>query len=175
MTAHENDILPLEEIKKIILKKKRIIKADNKDLPSFGYSKDFGIPHLEADGGYHFVVVEKGKELKRLSTKDLDEFLYWVFRYISLKMAIRYELENREANLDSRRKRFAEQRRILTLLNLDWEGKIQEEQNQILKENPYDDFSNLRVDFFVELNKNLSDELAWAKACDKFPLPKSTE
>lgn len=175
MTVHENDILPLEEIKKIIRKKQRVIKADNNDLPSFGYSKGFGIPHLESNEEYHYVVAERGTELRRSSTRNLDEFLYWVFRDISFNMSSRYELENREANLDSRRKLFEHQRKIMALLSPEWESKIQEEQNQILKKHPYDDFSSPRADYYIELKNTLAKELAWAKACEKFPLPKSTE
>src|SRR4051812_13388363 len=52
-------------------------------LPTYGRSEDFARPHIEFDGTqFHFVVVERGQELERVSSTDPLEILYHVFESV---------------------------------------------------------------------------------------------
>ncbi|EPG65063.1 hypothetical protein LEP1GSC061_2434 [Leptospira wolffii serovar Khorat str. Khorat-H2] len=62
---------------------------------------------------------------------------------------------------------------ILEKLNFNWGKKIQIELNKILSEYPFDDFAQKRGGLCNEYRKNgLSNAETWAKACEKYPLPK---
>ena len=78
-----------------------IIKAPIALLPTYEISKDFAHPHIEIDniGLYNYVIVERGHELERKTTSNLNELLYWIFRSVTFTMACDYELKNREIGL----------------------------------------------------------------------------
>src|SRR3954464_13794212 len=65
-------------------------------LPTYGHSEDFARPHIEfSDGRYHYVVVERGCELRRDSSPDANEILYCVFEGVTFSMACDYEVRHR--------------------------------------------------------------------------------
>ena len=85
-----------------------IVGASGYVLPTFGRTEDGARPHIEADAhGYHYVVVERGLELQRNTTRDLDELLYHVFKSVTFSLACNYECAHRIASQDCRRQLFA--------------------------------------------------------------------
>jgi hypothetical protein len=97
-------ILWHDQIRSCIDRLARKIGAPPQTLPTYGHSEDAGRPHIEADWkAYHFVVVERGQELERRTTRDLDELFYWVFKGVTFDMACQFELRNRIPNADFRR------------------------------------------------------------------------
>ena len=53
------------------------IGAPANRLPTFGRSEQSGRPHIEVDPvGYHYIIAERGQELERRITFDLDDLLY---------------------------------------------------------------------------------------------------
>src|SRR5262249_40027067 len=113
--------------------------ADSK-LPTFGYSLDWGTPHIEVDrAGYHYVVVDHGKELKRVSTTELDELLYNAFASITFDLASTYELHHRLPGNDSRRLLFQHQVELMTRLNPEWARRVAKHHNDVLRMFPFKD------------------------------------
>lgn len=100
----------------------------------------FGDPHIEInESGYHYVIWERGNELHRSSTTDLDELLYLIMKDITFEMASAYELENRIPNQDSRRLLFETQLKNMKKVNIEFYNRLENEIIQILSIYPYDD------------------------------------
>lgn len=99
----------------------------------------WGAPHIEVDGRYHFVVCERGLELERRSTSDLDELLYWVFGSATFSMAVDFEVAHRRDHEDARRQVFDRQRELLIKLNPDWAIRRDREVAEILANHPFND------------------------------------
>lgn len=164
-------LIDLKEIKKEVDSLAQIIKVPDEHLPTYDYSKDFGYPHVEVDKkGYHYVVVERGEELERKSTNDLKELLYWIFDHATFSMAIKYELDNRIEDKDSRRISFKKQEELLAILNPSWCDRKKLEHKEILKKHPFDDLAGLRASYCRELReKGFSEEEIDKMAYDKYP------
>lgn len=147
------------------------------DLPTYGSSRDFGYPHIEVDeNGYHFVVIERGREIERQTTRDLDELLYIIFEFSTSEIARQHELSNRKKNADPRRIFFAKQEELLTKLNPEWGARRQIEHKKILIKHPFDDYASERVLLFKKFSKKgMSNEEAWKLACKTYPVLKKSE
>jgi hypothetical protein len=132
-----------------------------------------GTPHIEIeDDRYHFVSSERGRELWRKSTIDLNELMYWVFSLITSSMAYKYERKNRIEGKDHRRIVFSKQIELLNILNPEWSSREEIELKKILLNNPYDDDKNARLLMSEKLiDKGVAPEEAYQKACLKYPLP----
>jgi hypothetical protein len=115
------------------------IEAPQQILPTYGRSADFGRPHIESDRAYHFVVVERGQELERRTTWDLDQLLYWIFAGITFELACQFELENRIPTADFRRALFRKQLDLLGELDHKWRTRRKVEILSILSAHPFSD------------------------------------
>jgi len=112
----------------------------DKDLPTFGRSRDGGYPHIEVGAGtYHYVNVERGEEISRLSTREYDELLYWVCADLTHGMAFAFELRHRVAGRDSRRMAFERQLDLLVRISPAMADRRAEEIGEILVKSPYVD------------------------------------
>ena len=98
-----------------------------------------GTPYIEVDAAYRFVVEERGIELERRSTCDLDELLYWILDTISFSAACDWELRYRREGEDARRQLFARQQALLAAMAPDWARRKAAEHARILLDHPYDD------------------------------------
>jgi hypothetical protein len=115
------NLLALNEIVIEVNNLARLIKAPKDLLPTYGYSRDFANPLIEVDRfGYHYVIIERGQELDRKTTNNLDQLLYWVFDSITFNLALKYELEHRIEEQDCRRIMFVKQEALLEVLNPEW-------------------------------------------------------
>ena len=165
--------MTLEEIKNKTEQIAEIIDASANLLPTYGQSIDGAHPHIETDSnGMHYVIIERGQELDRKTTNDIDELMFWVFINVTFTMSIQHELKNRVENKDFRRLMFSKQEELLGLINNDWKTREQKNHENILRRNPFDDYSSIRAALTKELrDSGMDSELAWKKACDKYPLP----
>ncbi|HOU85756.1 MAG TPA: Imm63 family immunity protein [Spirochaetota bacterium] len=163
--------LNLKEIADEVNNLARKIKAPKNTLPTYGHTIDGAHPHIEVDQyGYHYFVIERGQELKRKTTQNIHELLYWIFESISFSMAIEFELVNRIDDQDSRRIGFKKQEELLGILNLDWEEKQKNDHLNILKDYPFDDFAGLRATLSGELRKKgLSENEINKLVYEKYP------
>jgi hypothetical protein len=156
----------LKQIKAEVDRLAKIIGVtDRSSLPTCGSTQDFARPHIEVDAqGYHFVVVERGREWSRLTTKDIDALLYRIFRSVTHDLASSHELSHRIEEQDCRRILFQKQITLLSQLSESWGRRRAQEHEQIFRTRPFDDWSGVRA--------QLSAQVGWAKACERYPLPK---
>ncbi len=119
----------------------RQLGVDQDELPTFGYSRDFGYPHIEVDDkGYHWVVIERDQEVTRLSSQAEDDVLYWTFRSITHSLASSFELKNRKYyGPDSRRIMFSRQVYLMGTLSPSWQVRLEAEHQDILLKYPFRD------------------------------------
>jgi hypothetical protein len=133
-------LFDLNQIKEKVLEIAKQINAPSILLPTFGVNKDFAQPEIRVDGkGYHFVIVERGSELKHQIVKDIDELLYLVFKDITFSMACEYELNNRIEGQDFRRILFSKQLELLSKISDIYYSLGRKEIEEILVKNPFND------------------------------------
>mgnify|MGYP002737561385 CR=1 FL=1 len=133
-------------------------------LPTYGKTEDSARPHIEVDSrGYHYVVVERGSELKRLTTRDIDELLFQIFENVTSCLAFSFELANRVEDQDCRRLAFSRQIELLSKISSAWAECESKKHDVILRQHPFDDKSSIRA--------KLSNQIGWKAACKKYPLP----
>jgi len=113
-------------------------------LPTFGSSDDFGRPHIEVrENAYHYIVLERGQKVSYLTTNELDELLYWIFRDITSQMGYSYELAHRNPKQDFRRIAFAHSQELLNKLDPVWKTRRGTELSETLEKYPYKD--NMKI------------------------------
>ena len=132
--------LTLSEIESRVKKLAAVIGAPAETLPTFGRSEQSGRPHIEVDSrGYHYIIAERGQELERHATSDIDELFYTIFRWITFELAVKHELAHRIPGQDVRRVLFAYQQDLLSGLSPAWSERRKSEHEQILQKHPFRD------------------------------------
>lgn len=133
----------LEEIRKKVeeISLKLPQKIDINSYITFGNQEDFAKPNIEIDNSlfYNFIVVERGQELEKRITLNLDDLLYWIFELITFDLASKFELQNRIENSDFRKILFKKQEELLSFISDEWKAKKLIEHNEILKIFPFQD------------------------------------
>ena len=75
--------LNINDIQNLVINvtKKLPNNIDLSSFVTFGNQEDLAKPNIEVDGllNFHFIIVERGNELERRITKNLDDLLYWIF------------------------------------------------------------------------------------------------
>ena len=130
-------------------------------------------PHIEVDSrGYHYVVVERGREELRFTTKSFDELLFRVFEGITTMLGFDYELENRDDTRDCRRLAFARQIQLLSQLSENWAKREARKHDRILTAHPFDDLAAARARLARDLvEQGTEPDSAWQIASERYPLP----
>jgi hypothetical protein len=165
-------LVTLETIAKEVSRLAAKIGAPAHFLPMFGISEDFARPHIEVDasGLMHYVIVERGSEISRKSTENLDELLQMIFGDVSFSMACKLEQNNRVSDQDFRRVLFQEQTKILRTLSEKWFLDNEIRIKEILTQFPYDDLSDKRLAYWKELrHAGLSEADIAQRAYEKYP------
>lgn len=99
-----------------------------------------GTPHIETrDGGWEYVVTDRGCELERRRTTDSDEVLFWLVADLTWGMAVGYELKHRRGGNDCRRVIFAKQVEWLHAVRPAWADRERVRYDHILAEHPFVD------------------------------------
>ena len=130
--------LTLPEIESRVKKLAEAIVAPAETLPTFGRSQQNGRPHIEVDsGGYHYIIAERGQELERHTTSDIDELLYQIFQWITFELAVNYELGHRIEGQDIRRLLFEYQEHLLSQVSRAWGERRKQEHELILQKHPF--------------------------------------
>ncbi len=137
----------LNEIKDKVEELALKIDAPSKLLPGFGREIWDAHPFVEVDnlGFMHFIISERGQELERKITKDMDQILYWIFASITFSMSVNYELNHRMENKDCRRTMFDKQEELLGEISQSWKERDHAEHQDILASHPFDDLAGLRA------------------------------
>lgn len=141
-------------------------------LPTYGYTRDFAWPHIEVNhNGMHYVIVERGKEIERITTQDIDELLFRIFSVVTFTIAGKYELQHRVNTQDSRRILFTRQEELLGMLKPAWQQREQAAHTAILQRYPFDDYGVVRVEYWRQLRaQGYSEEEIKKLAYDKYPV-----
>jgi Immunity protein 63 len=168
-------VMTLAEIEAEVERLAARVGASGYILPTYGRSEDGARPHIEADGrGYHYVVVERGQELERITTNDLDELLFHVFESVTFSLASKYELAHRIERQDFRRILFRRQIELLSVLDPRWGERAARGHEQTLRQHPFDDNASIRASLTKDYrDRGYAPEAAWRMACEKYPLPRA--
>jgi hypothetical protein len=109
-------------------------------LPTFDHIIGDATPYVEQKSdGFHWVISERGREYKRVVTRDAKEILWLVFSIATGTMASHYEAAHRVSGADSRRLSFARQSELLDQLDSTWARRCEREHEEILARYPYSD------------------------------------
>lgn len=128
----------LETIRRIVSDYARRINAP--DVSVFSAPRGDGSPYIEvADDAYYFVIEERGTELHRRRTTDLDELLYWIFDHVTSSLSSDFELRHRKPGEDSRRQLFCKHEALLAQLSPHWGERKAEEHRRIVARHPFND------------------------------------
>ncbi len=126
--------MTLAEIKAKVDELAGKIGASGYVLPTYGYSEDGARPHIEVDAqGYHYVIVERGQELKRITTTNLDDLLYRIFEAITFSLACDYEATHRIPGQDFRILLFKHQIELLSALSTQWADRASAHHERLLR------------------------------------------
>jgi len=114
-----------------------IVEAPRESLPGF-FPQDAAVPFVKvADGEMHWIVVERGRELERRSTRDLRVWLSWVFGAVTWNQASRWELNNRVPYVESRLSIFCRHLELLGRLDEDWARAQLADYRRTLERSPF--------------------------------------
>ena len=112
----------ISEIRKIVSDMGARIGAPSKLLNISSTAVGDCSNHIEIiDDEYCYVITERGKDIQREKTKDLDELLYWIFDNVVMSMAMDIEKKQRQPNNDPRRILFSNKLKLLGKLSAKWE------------------------------------------------------
>ena len=117
----------------------------------------FGEPHLEiSDDYYHYVVCERGSELTRKSSRDVDDFIYRFFETTTSMIASEYQQQNTVIGEDQRIICFHKQIELMTELSDEWGKRKEADIAEILQNDPYSvnkiTWLNKLLNFFNQSN-----------------------
>ena len=132
-------ILPLGQVRALVDKLAGRIDAPAHVLPTYGSTEDGARPHIECDNAYHWVVVERGEEIKRRSTHEIHRLLYWIFASATFDMASDFEARHRHPSDDFRRLLFHTQLQLLAKLDERWRVSRKEDLASVLINHPFED------------------------------------
>jgi len=117
-------MLTLGAVEAVVQALGRQLKVPPGLLPTFGRNEDFARPEVRvSQAGYHWVIVERGREEVNQVFEQLDELLFTVFSSATFSMASGYELAHRIANQDARILLFAKQVELLAQLDASWAAR----------------------------------------------------
>ncbi|MEL6863764.1 MAG: Imm63 family immunity protein [Bacteroidota bacterium] len=124
----------MEKLRKLVLKLAQLINAPSYLLPTFEKSEDFARPHIETQGNeYHYVIVERGQELERKKTTDLNQIIFWIFESVTFSMALKIELANRIEGEDIRIQLFKIQEELIEKVNPEFKLILEKKHKKLLR------------------------------------------
>jgi hypothetical protein len=114
-------------------------------LPTFGHSEDGARPHIEVNGlAYHYVVVERGRELDRRTFFDEGELLFCIFEGATSELAGSLELASRRSErVDFRRERFRIHVELMGQVSEHWAARVAAAYSEVLRKHPFTDVTEL--------------------------------
>jgi hypothetical protein len=175
MTAKNKKHSSLSEIELLVRARAKKINAEEYANINFydNPSKYGDMPAIQIkEDGYHLVGHERGVEVRRWITEDLDEFLFWIFYDITFNVAQQYELTHRVGEYDRRTVTFPKQIELLSTINQKWGERAQKIQIAYIETAPIDYNCPLRVNLELEyINQGMSPEDARRNSRIKYPLP----
>ena len=125
----------LRRVRKKVKTLSKKIEAPKHAIPTFGYSEQSGLAHIERTGQeYHYVVCERGSEFSRKTTDNVKELLFWIFDSITFSMACQRELNNRLESEDIRIQLFQIQEDLIAQIDKDYAYRLKRKHDKLLNE-----------------------------------------
>ena len=130
-------MLDLVQIEQKIGQLLHIIHPPSSAMPTYGFSKDDGTPHIEVDdSAYHYICLDHGVRSVDQKTSDLDTLLYWALKDITWSTALAYATAHRDPKRKFREVLFEHQLLLMELINHEWKERVKKEIDEILKNSP---------------------------------------
>ncbi|RON50086.1 Imm63 family immunity protein [Pseudomonas frederiksbergensis] len=131
-------VASIHEIQSMVDELGKIVDAPKSSLIVLSAPADDGAPYVELhDNSFSYVSSERGYEIYNKSTGSLDELLYWIMSRVVRQMAVKYELDNRAGNCDTRRVYFSRFVQLLGEIKPEWAELARQDVDEILKSSPY--------------------------------------
>lgn len=108
----------------------KICRIPQDDLPCVQMSGD----------DYLYILSERGVEIERRRTKNIDVLYYWLMDRVVFLMASQYEVAHRVKDQDFRRVLFDKKIELMGVLSKKWEEIARISIQNILKNAPYSDW-----------------------------------
>jgi hypothetical protein len=126
---------PVKDIRQQVSDLAGVIGGPSSMLPTYVHSDDMARPHIEWEGNeLHLVVRERGSEIARKKTTDLDELLYWIFDGVTSEMASRWAAQHRVEGQDFRIRWYTKRVELLARLSGRWAERFRAENAHRLNE-----------------------------------------
>jgi hypothetical protein len=165
------DKLALNEVEILVAERAQTIPAVAPFLPTFGFTMDGARPHVAVDAsGYNYIVVERGRELTRSITRDIDELCYWIFEQSTFSLASKLSVADSQETEDHRRALFEIHVELMRQLSAEWASRLATKYQELLERIPFDDNGFLRAMRSGELREHgLDYDAAWNMALKEYP------
>ena len=129
-------MLDIDKVKQSIEQLTHKLHVPTRAMPTYGYSKDDGTPHIEVDDStYYYICLDRGVRREQ-KTSELDTLLYWAIKDITWSTALDYATAHRDPKKKFREVLFDYQLSLLELINHDWKKRVEQEIDEILKNSP---------------------------------------
>ena len=110
------------------------IRSDFHLLPEINNSNYDALPFIEIwQNVYYYVCLERGVEVFRKQTTDLNELVYMVMESLTFKMAWDWTKLQSNLNADLRLTAFAKQVELMGTINLEYGNRLNTELQKFIK------------------------------------------
>ena len=136
-------MLTLSEVKKIVYDKCHILGVDIDSDPYFAFELtrivEFGGAYIDIEGSkYSYIVMERGKVIRRYDSENLDDILFYLFNSITQTLVTKYCASYRRENpkIDTRIIWYPKQLELLEKVNSSFVEMRHEKMREVLEESP---------------------------------------
>jgi len=144
--------------------------SEKNDLKDFHFTKEHtrgpeGTYVFSDTEGYHYLYTERGQIGIHIISQEIEDIAYKVVGDCIFRIALDYELENRDLNKDSRRKVFAKEEELWKLMDEAGYLKKKKDRREILKKYPYNDewFHGVREEYIKHIKGRKRVVNQWVK------------
>lgn len=128
------DVLSSAELRQILETNFAKISSDLHLLPEINNSNSNCEPFIEIwQNAYYYICLERGKDVFRKQTTDLNELIFMVMENLTFKMALDWAKLQPKSNSDLRIPAFAKQVELMKTINLDYGDRLNASLQKIIK------------------------------------------
>ena len=128
------DVISSAELRQILETNFAKISSDLHLLPEINNSNYNCDPFIEIwQNGYYYICLERGEEVFRKQTTDLNELIFMVMEDLTFKMAWDWAKLEPKSNSDLRIPAFAKQVELMRTISLDYGNRLNASLQNIVK------------------------------------------
>jgi hypothetical protein len=168
-------MLTLSELEAEIRRLAGMIQAGDDVFPVFGGPKIESRPRITVNWiGYHYQLPWLDPLTTTVTTRNLDDLLYYVFSDITSALAKIQAEKDPIPDQDPRRLIFQKEVELLRVLSHDWAKRRTVLEEEFIQEVPYDDLVPRRKELRQTLiEEGQTEKAATEAACKQYPYPTS--